>query len=83
MTGIDCPGCGMQRAFIALLKGEFALSVSLNPSLIPFLMTLFFAFGHILFGFRNGAKLIVIFFSITVLIMLLNFVVKLLAVQAN
>ena len=33
--GIECPGCGLQRSFIALLRGDFLLSFSLYPALIP------------------------------------------------
>lgn len=31
LTGYDCPGCGSQRAFHALLHGRFALAWSYNP----------------------------------------------------
>jgi hypothetical protein len=75
--GFDCPGCGMQRAFIALLNGNLYDSLKLNPSLIPFLLTLVYTFSHLMFGFKNGAKLVVIFFSTTATVMLVNFVLKL------
>jgi len=32
---IECPGCGIQRAFIALLRGDTALSFRLFPALLP------------------------------------------------
>lgn len=37
---IDCPGCGMQRAFADLLRGDLAESWGHYPPLIPFLLTL-------------------------------------------
>jgi hypothetical protein len=77
LFGIDCPGCGMQRAFIALLKGDLKGSFLLNPSLLPFLFTLCFTICHLVFGFKNGARLLVVFFGATVLLMLLNFIIKL------
>ncbi len=77
--GIDCPGCGMQRAFIALLKGNFAQSLVFNASLIPFLITIGFTICHLSFSYKNGARLIVVFFSCTVAIMMSQFIVKLIA----
>ncbi len=32
LTGLDCPGCGSQRAFHALLHGRVAEAFEFNPS---------------------------------------------------
>jgi len=77
LFGFNCPGCGMQRAFIALLRGDLMKSLQLNASLLPFLFTLFYTFCHLLFSFKNGAKMIVIFLMSTLAILIVNFVVKL------
>lgn len=34
LTGIDCPGCGGTRAFIALLHGDIIASFKFNPFII-------------------------------------------------
>ncbi|MES2681303.1 MAG: DUF2752 domain-containing protein [Bacteroidota bacterium] len=83
LLGVDCPGCGMQRAFIALLKGDLRESLCLNPSLLPFLFTLCFTICHLTFGFKNGARLIVVFFSATVLVMIFNFIMNLTGQSLN
>lgn len=75
--GVECPGCGTQRAFIALLKGDLVSSVNYNASLIPFLITVLFTFAHLFIGFKNGSKTIVGMVVITVSIMLLQFITKL------
>jgi len=77
LTGYECPGCGMQRAFIALLRGELVDSFSYNASLLPFLITIIFTISHLIFGYKNGARMIVVLFSSTVAVMVGQFVVKL------
>jgi hypothetical protein len=52
--GMDCPGCGFQRSFILLLKGNFSDSFHLYPALIPFLMVNLFLIVHLFFKFRKG-----------------------------
>lgn len=39
LTGYDCPGCGFQRAFLTLLKGDIKESFRLYPPAIPILLT--------------------------------------------
>lgn len=79
MFGVPCPGCGMQRAFISLLKGDLLQSLQLNPALIPFLLAVFYTLFHLKFNFTSGARNIVVLFSLTVLLMTVNFVIKVLA----
>ena len=40
---MDCPGCGFQRAVIALIQGNFHQSITLYPPAVPLLV--FFAYG--------------------------------------
>lgn len=39
LTGYDCPGCGFQRSFLALLRGNLQESLHLYPATIPLLLT--------------------------------------------
>lgn len=44
ITGIDCPFCGMTRAHLSLLHGDFSRAFAYNPLFplgIPFLMLIF------------------------------------------
>ena len=43
VTGIDCPGCGFQRAVLALIQGNLHQSFIIYPPAIPLLA--FFVYG--------------------------------------
>lgn len=77
ITGIDCPGCGMQRSFIALLKGNFVESFLLYPALLPVMFTLLLTALHLYFKFKNGANYIKYSFLITMSIIVISYILKL------
>ena len=35
LTGLDCPGCGMTRAFLFIGHGRFADAMAMHPASIP------------------------------------------------
>ena len=35
LTGLDCPGCGMTRAFLCIGHGRFADAAAMHPASIP------------------------------------------------
>lgn len=76
--GIECPGCGMQRAFIELLKGDFVESFILFPALIPTIFLIFYLIAHLIFKFRNGANILKIIFIINTSMVVLSYIYKLL-----
>ena len=75
--GIECPGCGMQRALIELLKGNFIDSLKIYPALLPTIFLIVFLILHLILKFKNGAFVLKISFIFTVLIIIINFIVKL------
>ncbi len=55
---IECPGCGLQRSFIALMKGDFPMSFQLYPATLPILFIFVFTALHLKFKFERGADVI-------------------------
>lgn len=78
MSGIDCPGCGMQRSFIELLQGNFIASFKMYPALLPVLFTLGLTAAHLYFKFKNGAVFIKYSFIFTISIITISYIIKLL-----
>jgi hypothetical protein len=69
---MECPGCGMQRSFICLLKGDLGNSLQYHPATIPMILLIAFAALHLIFKFNKGGKIIVIL-QLTVAIITLTF----------
>ena len=77
VTHLPCPGCGLQRGLIALLKGDFIESFILFPPLIPLLIMFAFLGIHLVFNLRRGAMFLKIMYIANVIIILANFIAKL------
>jgi len=75
--GIDCPGCGLQRSIIELLKGNIVASISLYPALIPVMTMFVFLALHLLFRFRHGALILKIMFIFNISLIAINYIYKL------
>ena len=74
--GLECPGCGMQRALISLLKGNLLESFRYHPALIPFIITVILLIAQIILKRENGGKYVMWSFIATSAITLIQFIVK-------
>lgn len=77
LTGIDCPGCGIQRSFYKLLEGDIIESVKLFPALLPLFFLITYTLIHSKLMFKNGPKIILSLFIISTLLIVFNFTYKL------
>ena len=75
--GIECPGCGMQRSFVALINGDFEESFHQYPPLILVLVLLIFLALHLKFKFSAGPKVLKAMFVVTATAIVVNYVVHL------
>jgi hypothetical protein len=76
LLGVDCPGCGMQRAFMYLINGDFWESIRVYPPLLPILLTFVFMCFHLIFEFKSGAKILIYGYSISAGLIVINYLIK-------
>lgn len=58
VTHLDCPGCGMQRSFILLLRGDITGSLIMYPALVPIILLFGFLLLHLLKRFKHGTAIL-------------------------
>lgn len=74
--GIDCPGCGMQRSLIALLKGNITQSLHYHVALIPFIITIIILVIQLRIKHVDGGKWVMWSFIVTSGITILQFIIR-------
>ena len=78
---IQCPGCGLQRSFIALLRGDFRTSFMLYPATVPILLLIGFLLLHLKFRYTGGALLLRGIYLFCAAIILIQYVYKIASQQ--
>lgn len=74
--GIECPGCGMQRSIIELLRGNFWESIKLYPPLIPMIILLVLLVINLKVNSIALQKVLKYFFIAEVIIIFVNYIFK-------
>lgn len=64
LTGMDCPGCGIQRSISFLMQGEFIEAFYMYPAIYPmiilFVFLIFDWFQKVKFGEKIKLGLVII-----------------------
>lgn len=68
--GIDCPGCGAQRAFLLVFQGEFNAAFKMFPAVYSLIILIFFLILNLFVKFKNDwyLKIGLIIFNAAVII---------------
>ena len=75
LTGLYCPGCGVQRSFHALLNGHILTAINYNLLFILFLPLIIYFLLAFAWGKKHPASSFIYkpVFSLTVLIVVVSF----------
>lgn len=76
LTGIDCPGCGLQRSVNLLLHGEFVAAFQMYPAIYTIIPLFALIICSKVFNLKVDNRLIVGFGIATFAIILINYVIK-------
>lgn len=75
--GVECPGCGAQRALVMVFKGEFSAAFHMYPAIYTLLLLLLFLAVNLFVKFKRDwhikAGLIIINATIIVVAYLYKF----------
>lgn len=76
LFGMDCYGCGGQRALLLLLNGEFYEAFKMFPAIYALLSLLIFVISDMFFRFKYAHVIKMSLIIVTAAIILLNYSVK-------
>jgi len=74
--GVDCPGCGIQRSIALLFQGEFVAAFKMYPAIYSLLMLFGFLLIDQFYVIKYSNKIIITLTSITVFLILTNYIFK-------
>lgn len=76
LFGVECPGCGTQRAIAFLLEGEFYEAFKIFPAIYTLALFFVFLLLHLLDKKRNYTKLVIAIAILNCIVVLVSYVYK-------
>lgn len=76
LFGIECPGCGAQRAISFLLKGDFIDAFTMYPAIFTIIPLLGFLLVDSFFTIKYSNKIIITLMVSSVILILGNYILK-------
>lgn len=76
LFGVDCVGCGLQRAIALLFKGEFIAAFYMYPAIYPLITLLLFLGLNFMVKFKHDSFIKMSLIIITVLTMVVSYIIK-------
>ncbi|MCB0457689.1 MAG: DUF2752 domain-containing protein [Flavobacteriaceae bacterium] len=76
LFGIDCLGCGMQRATALLFKGEFILAFKMYPAIYTLILLVAFLISTLFFKFKYEKPIKFFLIGINIIIIIVSYFIK-------
>ncbi|NND64184.1 MAG: DUF2752 domain-containing protein [Flavobacteriaceae bacterium] len=76
LFGIECLGCGIQRAAALLFKGEFVAAFKMYPAIYTLLLLVLFLLTTLFVKFKFEKQIKIFLIVINVLIIVISYVIK-------
>ncbi|MGB5609001.1 DUF2752 domain-containing protein [Eudoraea sp.] len=76
LLGIECTGCGIQRAAVLLFHGEFVEAFKMYPAIYPLILLMGFLLLDNLMTIKYANKISIFLMIATVTTILINYILK-------
>ena len=76
LLGMDCPGCGLQRAVVFLFQGEFLAAFKMYPAIYSIILLFGFLGLDFFFKIKYANKISIFLMISAVVLILTNFLLK-------
>ena len=76
LFGIDCPGCGMQRAAHLLLHGDFVAAFKMYPAVYPIVLLLLFLISNLFLKLKYANQIKFYLMLVTAGTIIVSYVLK-------
>lgn len=76
LFGVECFGCGTQRAFVLLLQGEFIEAFKMYPAIYTLVLLFSFIFLHLIDKSRNYTRIITVTAILNLVVMVTSYFIK-------
>lgn len=77
--GIECFGCGLQRATALLFQGEFIAALKMYPAIYTLLLFFSFLIFDLFIKFKYSEKIKIFLLITNISIIVINFIIKLIS----
>lgn len=74
--GVECPGCGVQRSFVHVVKGEFTDAFYMYPAIYTLIILGIILVLNKRFKFKHGKKIILTLAFVNVAIIVVSYIIK-------
>jgi hypothetical protein len=78
LLGVECLGCGFQRAFLFLIKGDFIAAFKMYPAIYSILLLGIFIIFNFYYKFKFDYQLKMGLIFLNVLIVIISYLFKIL-----
>ena len=79
LFGIECLGCGIQRATAFLFRGEFLLAFKTYPAIYTLILLTLFLISTLFIKYKHGRIIKIFLISINILIIIVSYFIKMYA----
>lgn len=76
LFGVDCLGCGMQRALLHILRGEFIEAFKMYPAIYTILLFFMLVIYNFFFKKKVKSKIIYSLAILNIIIIIISYIYK-------